>query len=232
MSILDNIKRIEDEINDVSVRIGRDRKEIELMAVSKFHPRSAVETARKAGLRLFGESRVKEALLKFEDYKTAMPDTELHFIGGLQRNKAKAAVVFFDCIESVDRDELIEELGALSAGRENPLPLLLELNSGEDSKSGYRELSSLLAACEKVLERKGLLLAGLMTLAPLSDDEKKVRAAFRALASAQKTLKAHFPECPLSILSMGMSGDFKIAIEEGSTLIRIGTAIFGERILP
>ncbi|MDR3302470.1 MAG: YggS family pyridoxal phosphate-dependent enzyme [Spirochaetaceae bacterium] len=229
-SIADNITRIEDELREACVRAGRDRAELRLMAVSKFHPRAAVDEALRAGLRLFGESRVQEALEKFEAYRTASPEgTELHFIGSLQRNKVKIAAHFFDCIESIDRDALIDELGAFCAEREKPLRVLLELNSGEDSKSGYRGIDALLRAAEKIMAHKGLLLAGLMTMAPFSDDENLIRPAFRNVVNAQRAIEDRFSPSRLSILSMGMSNDFKIAIEEGSTLVRIGTALFGER---
>jgi pyridoxal phosphate enzyme (YggS family) len=228
MSIYDAIRRIENEVNEACVRAGRGTDEVRLMAVSKFHPRAAVDEALSAGVRLFGESRVKEALEKF-DGRAAADGAELHLIGTLQRNKAKVAARLFDCIESLDRDELIDELGGLCAERTRPLPVLLELNSGEDAKSGYRGLDSLLRAAERVLTHKGLELSGLMTLAPFSDDAGLVRPAFRNVANAKKAIEERFGECRLSMLSMGMTNDFKIAIEEGSTLVRIGTAIFGER---
>lgn len=199
------------------------------MAVSKFFSREAVTEAREAGMDLFGESRVQEALAKFPPQKDRDAKIKLHLIGALQRNKAKHAVSFFDSIDSVDRDELIDTLGELTAGRENPLMILLELNSGEAQKGGYRDENALFNAAERVLRHKGLVLRGLMTVAPLSDDEKTVRTAFRRLAGAQKRLSAEYPGCDFSTLSMGMSGDYRIAIEEGSTLVRIGTAIFGER---
>jgi pyridoxal phosphate enzyme (YggS family) len=226
MSIADNIKRIQDEMNDICARCGRNQRDVRLMAVSKFHPRSSVDEARAAGITLFGESRVKEALEKFARHKTTMPGTELHLIGTLQRNKVKYAHTFFDCVESLDRDELIDELSKYPASP--PLPVLLEVNSGEDTKSGYRGLDNLLRAAEKILSSGTLRLAGLMTLAPLTGGEAAIRAAFRDLAQSKEILENRFA-VSLGVLSMGMSGDYKIAIEEGSTIIRIGTAIFGER---
>jgi pyridoxal phosphate enzyme (YggS family) len=154
---------------------------------------------------------------------------ELHLIGSLQRNKAKAAVSLFDGIQSVDRDALIAELGALTAGRERPLSILLEYHTGEETKAGYPGEESLYTAAEKTLAYPGLALKGLMTMAPYTDDKKTIRAAFRSLVSARNKLAARFPGVDWSCLSMGMSNDFEIAIEEGSTLLRIGTAVFGER---
>jgi pyridoxal phosphate enzyme (YggS family) len=184
-----------------------------------------VDEAFSAGLRLFGENRVQEAADKFAGQKNGL---QVHLIGGLQRNKAKRAVELFDCIQSVDRLSLIDELGLLTRDRQGPLPILLEMHTAEDSKSGFPDTDSLLFGVERVFSHKGLLLQGLMTMAPNSDDEQAIRASFRAVIAAQKAVSVRFPDsCP--VLSMGMSNDFEIAIEEGSTMVRIGTAIFGER---
>jgi pyridoxal phosphate enzyme (YggS family) len=201
------------------------------MGVSKFHRRERVEEAWNAGLTLFGENRVQEASEKFEGFAQSHPGTELHLIGSLQRNKAKTAVSLFDGIESVDRDELIVSLGKLSVGRGLPLDILFELNAGEASKSGYPDENSLFRAAETALAFPSLAIRGLMTMAPFTDDAGVIRRAFRSLAKVRDRLQSAFPECDWSCLSMGMSGDYEIAIEEGSTLIRIGTAIFGERAL-
>jgi pyridoxal phosphate enzyme (YggS family) len=200
------------------------------MGVSKFHEIPALEEAWNGGIRLFGESRVQEATRKFVGFREAHPGTEIHLIGSLQRNKAKNAAELFDCIQSVDRDELIAGLGTLTRGRENSLPILLEYHTAEDSKSGYPDLDSLFRGAEQALEYPGLALRGLMTMAPCTDDETCIRASFRALVSARDMLRVRFPSGDWSCLSMGMSGDFEIAIEEGATLVRIGSAIFGERI--
>jgi pyridoxal phosphate enzyme (YggS family) len=212
------------------VRAGRDVSEVELMAVSKLQPLSAVEEAYKQGIRLFGESRVQEGtekLLAFND------DAHIHLIGSLQRNKAKKAVSFFDCIQSVDRESLIEELGhltlgRLTLGRQKPLMILLEYHTGEESKAGFPDLDSLYRAAEKAIAFPGLNPAGLMTMAPFTGDEKTVRASFRSCYNAREELKKRFMKNNWSCLSMGMSGDFEIALEEGATLVRIGTAIFGD----
>jgi pyridoxal phosphate enzyme (YggS family) len=199
------------------------------MGVSKFFPREAVDEAWRAGLTLFGESRVQEAAVKFAGFRDSMPGVELHFLGGLQRNKAKKAAAFFDAIQSVDRDELLDALAAESAGRERPLEILFEFNSGEAQKGGYRSEKELFNAVERALHVPSLQIRGIMTIAPLSADKEDTRKAFRRLARLGEKLRGAFPEADFSVLSMGMSGDFPLAIEEGSTLIRIGTAIFGER---
>jgi pyridoxal phosphate enzyme (YggS family) len=199
------------------------------MAVSKFQELPLIEEAARAGIRLFGESRVQEALKKLDGFRGRFPGVELHMIGNLQRNKAKSAVFFFDCVQSADRESLLVELGSLTKDRAEPLPVLLELNAGEESKSGFKGTDALCAAAETALGFSGLRLAGLMTMAPYTDNDKRIRVAFRNLKAAQQNLMRRFPECDWSTLSMGMSGDFITAIEEGSTLVRIGTAIFGER---
>jgi pyridoxal phosphate enzyme (YggS family) len=200
------------------------------MAVSKFHEWPSIEKAAAAGIRLFGESRVQEAARKFMGFRERCLNAELHLIGSLQRNKVKAAVGLFDCIESLDRVELVLELGRITRDRgTNPLPVLFELNAGEESKSGFRDEDALCAGVEAAQGFSGLLPSGLMTMAPFTVEEKPVREAFRKLVKMQARLRLTFPEYGWDCLSMGMSGDFKIAIEEGSTLVRIGTAIFGDR---
>jgi pyridoxal phosphate enzyme (YggS family) len=196
------------------------------MAVSKFQPLSRIEEALQSGVRLFGENRVQEAAEKFSGPSR---NYEVHLIGSLQRNKAKPAVRLFDCIQSVDREELIVELAKHTGDRESPLRLLLELHTGEASKSGFPGEESLFRAVERLSSLPGLSAEGLMTMAPFSGDEKSIRASFRALVHAQGALVSRFPQLSWRCLSMGMSGDFEIAVEEGSTLLRIGTAIFGER---
>jgi pyridoxal phosphate enzyme (YggS family) len=196
------------------------------MAVSKFQSRSRIDEAVKSGIRLFGENRVQEAAEKFS---SPSPDYEVHLIGSLQRNKTKPAVRLFDCIQSIDREEIIIELSKHTGGREKPLRVLLELHTGEDSKSGFPDEESLFRAAERILSLPGLSAEGLMTMAPYGAGEQSIRASFRALVHAQGALASRFPQAGWRCLSMGMSGDFETAVEEGSTLLRIGTAVFGER---
>ena len=229
MAIQRALAALNERIEAACLRCGRNPQEVALMGVSKFHDRSTVEAAWDAGLRLFGESRVQEAERKFAGFLEEHPGTELHLIGALQRNKAKTAAGLFDCVESVDRDVLIPLLGNCGASRSAPLGILLELNAGEASKTGYPGADALCRAAELVLGFPCLRLRGLMTMAPLTDDARLIRRAFRSLALARETLRSRFPEGDWSCLSMGMSGDFETAIEEGSTLVRIGTALFGER---
>jgi pyridoxal phosphate enzyme (YggS family) len=229
VGIPENIALIRERIEAACTRAGRKSAEVRLMGVSKFQSLAAVEAAWGAGIRLFGENRVQEAVEKFAGFSGRHPGTELHLIGALQRNKVKTACSLFDGIQSVDRDELIVELGKVAAIRGSRFPVLLELNAGEESKSGYRDLDTLLSGAERLLTQRALLPAGLMTIAPLAGGEGETRRAFRSLKAAQRQLEARFPGNDWSCLSMGMSGDFEIAIEEGSSLVRIGTALFGAR---
>ena len=227
MSIRLAVERVEEGILNSCNSAGRKRDEVRLMGVSKYQDAAKIAEAWDAGLTLFGESRVQEAVEKYPALRQDRPALELHMIGTLQRNKTKGALSLFDCIESVDRNELIARLGYQSQARPSPVSLLLELNGGEATKSGYQDLDSLARATELVLQYPNLKLRGLMTIAPATPDTQRIRSVFRSLAVAREYLKARFGEADFACLSMGMSGDYQIAIQEGSTLVRIGTAIFG-----
>jgi len=227
MLIAGNIAKVEERIQEACNKAGRKRAEITLMGVTKFVPVNLINEAYNAGLRCFGESRVKEAADKFSGLKSGYADAQLHLIGSLQRNKAKNAALLFDCIQSADRDELIEELKKHSLLRSQPLKVMLEFHTGEDSKSGYESIDALLKAAELVLNCDGLKPAGLMTMAPFTKDTGLIRSSFRKLVKAQKEIEKRFPSNEnWACLSMGMSDDFEIAVEEGSNLLRIGSAIF------
>jgi pyridoxal phosphate enzyme (YggS family) len=230
VSVANNIEKIEERIIKACQRSGRKREEITLLAVTKFLPIETIEKAWDAGLRYFGESRVQEAAEKFKSFRDEHQDAQLHLVGTLQRNKAKLAVTLFDCIQSLDRDGIIIELAKYAKTGNNccPLPVLLELRTGEESKSGFSSLDDLFRATELALACNSLSFRGLMTMAPYTDQEEKVRAAFKQLAIAGQELEKRFPVNGACCLSMGMSNDFEIAIEEGSTMLRIGSAIFGE----
>ena len=227
MSIAENAAKVQERIQKACDAAGRKRDEITLMAVSKFHPVDEVEEALRCGIRCFGESRVQEALSKFGALEKRQ--FQLHLIGSLQRNKAKSAALFFDCIQSVDRLELVQELAkqAQAVERKEPLGVLLELHTGEDTKSGFAELGGLFKAAELVMESGKLKAQGLMTMAPFTKDTEAIRFSFRQLVKAQRELEKRFPPAEnWACLSMGMSNDFEIAIEEGSTMLRIGSLIF------
>lgn len=230
MSVAAQLQIIRERISDACQRCGRDPSEVRIMAVSKFQDMSRVVEAMEAGLTLFGESRMQEASEKFGALAAQGIQPELHFIGTLQRNKAREAVGLCACIQSVDRLELAQELSKRATQARVAPAILFELHTGEETKAGYPDVDAILATIDWLLENQsGLRIQGLMTMAPLSADERSVRASFRSLAHAREEISKRFPELPLETLSMGMSGDFPIAIEEGSTLVRIGTALFGER---
>jgi len=227
MLVADNIARLEERIQKACDRAGRKRGDIVIMGVSKFIPLEKIEEAYDAGLRCFGESRVKEAADKFNVFLESHKDARLHLIGSLQRNKAKNAVLLFDCVQSLDRDELILELSKHSCKLLEPLEVMLEFHTGEETKSGYENIDVLLKAAEMVLSCENLKLVGLMTMAPFTNETDLIRSSFRQLVKARKELEKRFPSKEnWACLSMGMSNDFEIAIEEGSNLLRIGSAIF------
>ena len=241
--IKNNLASVLERIHEAERRAGRSEGSVKLMAVSKFHPAEAVMEAYNAGQRLFGENRVQEACGKFPALFEQFPDIELHLIGSLQRNKVKQIIPYTSCIQSVDRIELVDEIikqcrkrseegeGDNGTTEKKTLKLLFEYHTGEESKSGFQSEDELLKAVEKAGEASdcGIICSGFMTMAPFTDDKAVVRNSFKKLCAVAENVKKHFPSLPLDELSMGMSGDFEIAIEEGSTLVRVGTAIFGER---
>ena len=227
MSVKDNVSRITGSLAEIALRCGRRPEEITLCAVSKFHPISAIKEAYAAGVRVFGESRVQEFYPKLRDWDKA--DAEIQMIGPLQSNKVRKTLERCSLVQSVDRDELIDELERMAAAMGKTQAILFEINSGEDAKSGYPDKAAFFRGVERALSGKHLRVEGLMTMAPLTGDERAVRAAFRALFELRREAGTRYPEIDWKTLSMGMSGDYPIAIEEGATMVRIGTAIFGER---
>lgn len=227
LNIKNNIDKINNEIMGAAQAAGRNSSDIRLMAVSKTKPVEDLIAAYEAGHRLFGENRIQEIIEK----KPAVPaDLELHMIGHLQSNKARAAAENVDCVQSIDKLSTARELNkkAAAAGRE--IDYLIEINtSGEFSKSGYEGLESVKRDIEQYFELENLKFRGLMTIAPFTDDDSAVRKSFRSLYEYFQQLSSEFDIEGFDTLSMGMSSDFRIAIEEGSTLIRVGTAIFGRR---
>ena len=227
-----NLEVINQKILDAQKSAGRPEGSVKLMAVSKFHPVEAVIEAIEAGQFLFGENRVQEAYSKFSAVFEQCSQTELHIIGQLQTNKVKHAIEIASCIESVDRIELIKEIEKQCSKLNKQIKILFEYHTGEESKSGFTELDKLYEALDsfKNKEFPHVIPAGFMTMAPFTDDKQRVRQSFITLRELAEKIKKEYPMFDLSELSMGMSGDFEIAIEEGSTLVRVGTAIFGERV--
>ena len=230
--IAENFHRIREEIKAAELKSGRKEGSVRLCAVSKFHPVDAVKSALKANQFLFGENRVQEAYGKFNELNDSR--AELHIIGQLQSNKVKKAVEIASCIQSVDRESLLEEIEKEAAKLEKNICIFFEYHTAEDSKSGYGDEDSLFVSLENF--SMGLyphiMPVGLMTMAPFSQDEKLVRQSFVKLRNLKETVNQKFSNLPITELSMGMSGDFSLAIEEGSTMVRVGTALFGERDYP
>jgi uncharacterized pyridoxal phosphate-containing UPF0001 family protein len=203
-----NLRSVRQRIARAAARSGREAGDIRLMAVTKTFPVDYVETARSAGLSLFGENRVQEAREKYGS--PVASEVELHLIGHLQRNKAGIAASLFGCVQSIDKLQTAETLNRHCARLGRSMDVLLELN-------------------EDIAGQDHLRVRGVMTVGPLTPDRDRVRRAFAALRECLEGLEEHFPELPLDTLSMGMSGDFEIAIEEGANLIRLGTVLFGPR---
>ena len=229
--IKDNLETIRNRITEAEKKAGRPQGSVKLMAVSKFHPAEAVIEAFEAGQFLFGENRVQEASEKFPPLISQHPELQVHMIGQLQSNKVKKAVEYASCIQSVDRFDLLKEIEKQCAKINRTIEILFEYHTGEESKSGYtseKDLRDSIEACVKG-SFPHVIPKGFMTMAPFTDDEKAVRKSFITLRELAEKLRADYQELSLTELSMGMSGDFEIAIEEGSSLVRVGTAIFGER---
>jgi PLP dependent protein len=231
MSVLDNIARTRQRIDNAAQRAGRHGEEVTLMAVSKTFPAERIREAYAAGLRVFGENRVQEFAGK-SGAMGALPDAEWHLIGHLQSNKASKAVELFAAVDSVDSVRLAEKLDAAAEKLGKTIDVLIEVNvGGEEAKSGVdaqsSELEALLSAAAQLHQVR---IRGLMTIPPFTEDPEGARPFFRQLRELRDQIGARrLPNIRMETLSMGMSHDFEIAIEEGSTCVRVGTGIFGER---
>jgi PLP dependent protein len=226
MSIADNLAHLHKQITEACHRANRPVSDVALMAVSKVHPVERILEAYAAGQRLFGENRVQEFQEK-SPHLAALTDAKFHLIGPLQSNKTAKAAELFDAIDAVDSLKIAQRLNTTAAALGKKLPVLVEVKlSHEESKHGLApdELPSLLAAID-VLE--SIEAVGLMAVPPWSEDAEVARPYFRELRRLRDESLARFPR--VTQLSMGMSNDFAVAIEEGSTCIRVGTAIFGRR---
>ena len=231
MSIKENLEAIRYRISQAEKKSGRQEGSVKLMAVSKFHPSQAVEEAIAADQFLFGENRVQEASEKFPPLISRYPQVQLHMIGQLQSNKVKKAVESASCIQSVDRFDLLKEIEKQCAKINRNIEILFEYHTGEESKSGYTSEAELRQSIEECIKGSfpHVIPKGFMTMAPFTSDESLIRSSFTKLRELSQKLQKDYKELSLIELSMGMSGDFEIAVEEGSTLVRVGTAIFGER---
>ncbi|MEO6982360.1 MAG: YggS family pyridoxal phosphate-dependent enzyme [Edaphobacter sp.] len=226
MSIKDNLSRLQEQIAEACRRTHRAESDVALMAVSKVHPVEAILEAYAAGQRLFGENRVQEFQEK-ASHLAGLSDAEFHLIGPLQSNKTTRAAELFQAIDAVDSLKIAQRLNSAAGALGKKLPVLVEVKlSDEASKHGLapEELPALLAAIDGLTS---IAVVGLMTVPPWSADPELARPYFRELRRLRDKSQKMFPR--VTQLSMGMSNDFVVAIEEGSTCVRVGTAVFGKR---
>ena len=230
-AIAENVASVQERIVVPARHSGRRSAEIILMAVTKTQPVESIFAAYEAGIRSFGENRVQEFASKSEQLGE-LKDAEFALVGRLQSNKAGKAIDLFSVIHSVDSLRLAERISTLVvASSRAPMPIAIEINSGDPAKAGLTpdspELEELLRAAQRL---PGISIQGLMTIPPLSEDPQRARPYFRQLRELRDDIaKRKLPAIKMDLLSIGMSHDFEVAIEEGSTCVRIGTAIFGER---
>ncbi len=233
-SVEDNLASIDDRISQAAARSGRNPHSVTLMAVSKTVEATQIRKAYQAGIRVFGENRVQEFACKTSALKD-LPGAEWHLIGHLQTNKARKAVELFHAVDSVDSLRLAQKLDQAAQEAGKILPVLIEINvGGEENKSGVAagspELEELLLGAATL---KHLQVRGLMTIPPYTENPEGARPFFRKLRELRDSIAARgLAQIQLDVLSMGMSHDFEVAVEEGSTCVRAGTAIFGERPKP
>jgi pyridoxal phosphate enzyme (YggS family) len=231
MSISENIAAVRERINASARRVGRQVEDVTLMAVSKTQPAVRIREAYEAGLRVFGENRVQEFAGKIEGLRDLV-GVEWHLIGHLQSNKAAKAVELFRAVDSIDSLKVAEKLDLAAQKIGRKLDVLIEINvGGEAAKSGVAPDSSALEELLIAAPRfEGIVFRGLMTVPPFTEDPEDARPFFRKLRELRDSIAGRkLPGISMEQVSMGMSHDFELAVEEGSTCVRVGTAIFGER---
>ncbi|MCE5243810.1 MAG: YggS family pyridoxal phosphate-dependent enzyme [Desulfobacteraceae bacterium] len=227
-SIAENLGIIRARIDDACRRVGRDPSEVRLVGVTKTVPASRIREGVQAGIAILGENYIQEARTKVE----ALGDLEVswHFIGHLQSNKAKIAVECCDMVHTVDRESLALELDRQAKRAGRVVPVLIQVNVGDEATKSGTSPEALPGLFRVVSGLEGLAVRGLMALPPYEEDPESARPYFRMLRELLEGLKRDAPKPgDLRELSMGMSHDFEVAVEEGATLVRIGTALFGER---
>jgi len=237
LNIAENLERVEQAIAEACQAAARRREDVELMAVSKTYPAETIAEAARLGMTLFGENRVQEFASKASTLETLRSGTEkpirVHLIGHLQSNKVAKAAEVFDAVDSLDSLRLARRLDEAAGKLGKKLPVLIEVKlSPEETKEGLEPESPDAAELLEALPGlANLEMRGLMTIAPWGAEEEVTRACFRSLREWRDRWAAHYPRLEFNVLSMGMSGDFPLAIAEGATRIRVGTAIFGKRAL-
>src|SRR5712692_6528514 len=224
-SVAENLARVREQIAQAATKVGRSIDDIELVTISKTHPAEKVRGAFDAGQSLFGESRVQEARAKIPELPSAI---RWHFVGHLQKNKIRQALPLFELIHSVDSLALAQDINRIAEEEGLHPRILLEVNvAGEGSKFGFKP-DTLRAEMETLLALSRLSILGLMTIPPLAPEAEVSRRFFAQVRELRDRLQTEF-HVDLAQLSMGMTQDYAIAVEEGATLVRVGTAIFGER---
>ncbi|UCG14210.1 MAG: YggS family pyridoxal phosphate-dependent enzyme [Deltaproteobacteria bacterium] len=227
MSIADNLSRVQERIANAAIRSGRSPESVELVGVTKTVDIQRIELAVAAGLKILGENYVQEARDKIAQLGDRV---SWHFVGRLQTNKAKHAVKLFDLIETVDSMKLAVELNRRAHSLGRVIPIFIQLNLADEVTKGGVKTADALALVRQISELAHLQIRGLMTMPPFFNQPERARPYFRQLRGlSQEIVAAGVAGVAMTEISMGMSGDFEVAVEEGATLVRVGTAIFGER---
>lgn len=223
----ENLVQVEEKINAACQRAGRSRSEVTLIAVSKTKPIPMLSEVYAEGIRNFGENKVQEILEKHEELPN---DIKWHMIGHLQRNKVKSVIDKVSLIHSVDSFRLAEEINIQAKKKNITVPILVQVNiAGEDTKFGITREDAIILT-EQIAELDNLRIQGLMTIAPLVNDPEDNRQYFRGIRQLSVDIRnKNIDNVCMDILSMGMTGDYEVAIEEGATMVRVGTGIFGAR---
>jgi PLP dependent protein len=225
MDIAENLERVREQIAQAAARIGRAVDEIDLVAITKTHPVERIREAAETGHTLFGESRVQEARAKIPELPSSL---RWHFVGHLQKNKIRHALPLFELFHGIDSLALATEMNRIAADEGMHPRLLLEINvAGERSKFGFKP-EAIRADLEPLLALPRLSIEGLMCIPPLAEEAEASRKFFAQLRELRDSIEKEF-DLKLPHLSMGMTNDFPIAVAEGATLVRVGTAIFGQR---
>jgi pyridoxal phosphate enzyme (YggS family) len=229
VNIKDNVESVKECIANAQQRSG-NKTPIKIVAITKTHPASVITEVKRVGLDTIGENRIQEAENKFPQCTESLQNITKRLVGHLQSNKINKALNLFDTIDSVDSLKLASKIGSKAIFLNRIIPILLEVNtSGEDAKFGFNphNIDEMLAC----FEIQGIEVQGLMTVGPLTSDNKRIRDAFISLRKLHKSIKSQLTKNvdKFTELSMGMSGDFEIAVEEGATMVRLGTVLFGRR---
>ena len=231
MNLKDNVESVKERILNAQIRSG-NKTPVKIIAITKTHPATIINEAIGAGLDEIGENRIQEAEEKFPQCAKGLQNITKRFVGHLQSNKINKAVNLFDTIDSVDSLSLAKKIGNKAVLQKRIIPILLEVNtSGESAKFGFHpnNIDEMLAC----FDMRGIELQGLMTVGPLTSEDNEIREAFITLRELRKSIKSQQAQKgpKFTELSMGMSGDFEIAVEEGATMVRLGTVLFGQRTL-